>query len=244
MPWGWSLCLEEQFYLTVPFLFLALQRLKSVRMRIALLSALTLSALVVRLTIFLRHPTWTDVQFCGVLYFRTHTRFDTLVAGILLAVVHQNYGKEIARWLESPFHRALLGVPALGCLWLLLFPTMFGQDHLAIVHVFIWGTVTSLMYLLTVPMALYGQGMVCQWLSMHLFRRIATLGYGIYLVHIPIIEYIMVPLARRAQERHVSMLYVWPAALVATSIFSVAVAYVLHIAVEKPSLRLRDRFAR
>src|SRR5262249_36538539 len=119
MFWGWSLGLEEQFYLCVPLLFFALQRLRGLRARIALLSAMWMTALVVRLVIFLRHRPWDDGDLYSALYFRTHTRFDPLVAGIILALVHQSWGKNIAQWLKEPFHRALLALPSLGCLWLL-----------------------------------------------------------------------------------------------------------------------------
>ncbi len=243
MFWGWSLGLEEQFYLAVPLLFILLRKLRDDRARIAVLSALMMSALVIRLVIFFRHRPWNEGSLYGALYFRTHTRFDPLVAGILLAVVHRRYGKDIARWLEAPFHRALLALPALGCLWLLLMPGMFGPDQMQLTHVFLWGTVTSLMYLSSVPLALYGDGMVCRWLSSPIFRRMATVGYGVYLVHIPVIDHVMVPLARAAQEHHWSMLLVWPASVAATMALSLAIGYALHIVVEKPALRLRDRFA-
>jgi peptidoglycan/LPS O-acetylase OafA/YrhL len=243
MFWGWSLGLEEQFYLAVPLLFFALQRLRSDRARLALLGALWLVPLVVRLVIYYRHRPWADGELYGALYFRTHTRFDPLVAGIAIAIVHQRYGERIARWLEDPFHRALLALPALGCLWMLLVPTMFGIDKVQLFHVFAWGTITSLMYFASVPLALYDQGMVCRWLSAPVFRHMATLGYGVYLVHIPIIDHVMVPVARAAQGRHWSMLFVWPMVLVATMALSLAFGYALHVLVEKPALRLRDRFA-
>jgi peptidoglycan/LPS O-acetylase OafA/YrhL len=243
MFWGWSLGLEEQFYLTVPLLFLLLRRLRDDRARIAVLTALMASALVIRLVIFYRHRPWSDGVLYGALYFRTHTRFDPLVAGILLAVVHKRYGKDIARWLEAPFHRALLALPALACLWVLLSPGMFGMDKLQLVHVFAWGTLTSIMYLTSVPLALYGNGMVCRWLAAPVFRRMATVGYGVYLVHIPVIDHVMVPAARAAQGHHWSMLFVWPTVLVATMALSLTIGYALHVIVEKPALRLRDRFA-
>jgi peptidoglycan/LPS O-acetylase OafA/YrhL len=243
MFWGWSLGLEEQFYLTVPLLFVLLRRLRDDRARIAVLTALMASALVIRLVIFYRHRPWNDGVLYGALYFRTHTRFDPLVAGILLAVVHKRYGKDIARWLDAPFHRALLALPALACLWLLLFPGMFGGREIQLVHVFAWGTVTSIMYLTSVPLALYGEGMVCRWLAAPVFRRMATVGYGVYLVHIPVIDHIMVPAARAAQGRHWPMVFVWPTVVAATMTLSLAIGYVLHVIVEKPALRLRDRFA-
>jgi peptidoglycan/LPS O-acetylase OafA/YrhL len=244
MFWGWSLGLEEQFYLSVPFLFIALQRLRSDRARIALIVALWVSALVVRLAIFFgHHGPWSDAELYGALYFRTHTRFDPLVAGILLAIIHQSYGRDVARWLQDPFHRAVVALGSSACLWLLLRPIMFGAGRLQLVHVFAWGTVTSLMYLGLVPLALYGDGWVFRVLAAPVFRRLATLGYGVYLVHIPIIDHLMVPAARAAQHRRWSMLAVWPVSLSATMILSLGIAYVLHVLVEKPSLRVRERLS-
>lgn len=244
MFWGWSLGLEEQFYLSVPFLFFALARLRSDRARVALIVLLWLSALVIRLVIYFRHPgPWNDMELYGALYFRTHTRFDTLVAGILLAIVHQRWGRDIAQWLRDPFHRALVALGSLACLWLLLRPIMFGVERLQIVHLFAWGTVTSVMYLGLVPLALYGEGWICRALSAPVFRNMATLGYGVYLVHIPIIDHVMVPMARAAQDRGWSMLAVWPASLAATMLLSLGIGYALHVLVEKPSLRLRERLS-
>ncbi len=243
MFWGWSLGLEEQFYLSVPLLFFAMQRLKTVRARLVMLTALWALAPIVRTIIYLRHRPWTDGDLYGAVYFRTHTRFDPLVAGIIIAVVHQRWGKEIAEWLKAPLHRAFLGLPFLGLLWLLLRPTMLGVENIQVVHLFAWGTLTSMMYFCLVPLVLYTDGWVCRWLSSPGFRRMATLGYGVYLVHIPIIDHIMVPIAKAAQTRHVSMLLVWPAALASTFLLSLFVGYVLHVLIEKPSLRLRERFA-
>ena len=79
MFWGWSLAMEEQFYLTVPLLFFVLHRLKSDRARLTLLGVLWISALIVRLYIYVRHLPWNDFELYSSLYFRTYTRFDTLV---------------------------------------------------------------------------------------------------------------------------------------------------------------------
>jgi len=243
MFWGWSLALEEQFYLLVPLLFLLLQLFRRVEVRLAMLTALWLAATVVRLVIYYRGQPWNDMDLYGAVYFRTHTRFDPLVAGILIAIVHQRWGKDLTAWLKAPFHRALLAVPALGCLWVLLRAANTLPEHAQIIRMFLWGTLTSVMYFGLVPLALYTEGWIVRALSAPFFRRLATLGYGVYLVHIPIIDHIMVPAGKAAQARHWSMLWVWPTALASTFLLSLAVAYALHVLVEKPSLRLRDRIA-
>lgn len=244
MFWGWSLSLEEQFYLTVPLLFWLLTKLPSDKTRIAFLGALTLSALFVRMYVYWDGRPFTDLRLYDTLYFRTGTRYDAIVAGILLAIVEARFGQQLGRWLERPLHRAALGVPALGCCWLLLRPDLFGAEYEQIVHLFTWGTVTSLMYLLIVPMILHGgEGWLVRFLSMPIWRSLATVGYGVYLVHIPLIDHVAMPivLALRAQE--VSMAYVWPLAFVLVTVLSFVVGYVLHVLVEKPSLRMREWLA-
>ena len=243
MFWGWSLALEEQFYLTVPALFFVLHRLRSERARLGLLGLLWLAALVVRLVIFFRHRPWDDFVLYGAVYFRTYTRFDTLIAGILLAFVHQRHGDALGRWLSRPLHRATLALPALACLWLLVRPAMFGAANVQLVHIFTWGSVTTIMYLCALPLLLHGDGWIHRALSAPLFRRAATLGYGVYLVHIPIIDHVMVPAAKALAARHVSLVAIWPLALTATMAISFAIAYAMHVLIEKPSLRLRERLA-
>jgi peptidoglycan/LPS O-acetylase OafA/YrhL len=243
MFWGWSLALEEQFYLTVPALFYVLQKLKTDKARIGLLTVVWAMALVIRLVIFYRHRPWNDFILYGALYFRTHTRFDTIVCGIILAFVEQRFGDRVHVWLQKPLNRALLALPALACLWLLLRPAMFGPEYVQIVHVFAWGTVTSIMWFCAVLLLLHGEGPIQRALSAPIFRRIATLGYGVYLVHIPLCDHFIVPIAKRLEARHVSMILVWPLSLAMLMGSSIFVGYLLHIFVEKPALRVRQRLA-
>lgn len=243
MFWGWSLALEEQFYLAVPLLFVVLHRLRSDRSRIALLAALCIVPLVVRLVIYYRWRPWNDFVLYGAVYFRTYTRFDTLVAGILLALVHRSYRDVVGKWLEHPRHRAMLALPALTCLWLLLQPSMFGKTHTQLVRLFAWGTLTSVMYLLALPLLLHSDGFVSRALSAPVFRKVATLGYGIYLVHIPIIDHLVVPCAKALHARGTSLAFVWIGSLVGTLFISWIIAYAMHLFIEKPSLWLRNKIA-
>jgi peptidoglycan/LPS O-acetylase OafA/YrhL len=245
MLWGWSLALEEQFYLSVPLLFFLLHKLRSDGARLAMLGTLWLTALIVRLVLFRLHPQWSPIAVYEGLYFKTHTRFDTLIAGIVLAYVQHRWRAPIARWLEHPGARALLAVPALSCLWLLMQPWMFGEEHVLLVRIFSWGTVTSVMYLCWVILLLNGgDGWIQRALAAPFWRWIATLGYGVYLLHIPMCDHVIAPLARNLVEvRHWPMVAVWPLSVVGLVVVSLAASYVLHVLVEKPALRLRDRFA-
>jgi peptidoglycan/LPS O-acetylase OafA/YrhL len=242
MPWGWSLALEEQFYLIVPVLFFILAWIKSDRARIGLLVVLWASALGGRLYVLYRYSPWSDYDIWLAVYFRTFTRFDTLVAGILLAYANYRYKDPIARWLEHPFHRAQLSVIALSCLWVLIRPWMFGADHLQLVRMFAWGSITSVMYFCVALLLLNGAGWINRILSAHIFRRIATLGYGIYLVHFPLLNAVVAPVSR-ALNRHLPIVIVWPFAVALALVASLAASYALHLLVEKPAMRIRERVA-
>ncbi len=243
MFWGWSLALEEQFYLTVPLLFFLLGKLSSDRARVTLLVSLWSLALVIRIVLFYAKRPWTDLALYEALYFRPHTRFDTLVAGVLLAFVYQRWKEPIRAFFQDPFHRALVALPSLGCMWLLLRPNLLGDDRVQIVHVFGWGTLTSIMYFGPLLMLLLGEGPFVKALSHPVFRRIATLGYGVYLMHIPVCDHVIVPMAKALDARHVPMAVIWPLSLALVMLLSIAIGYVLHVFVEKPSLALRDRLA-
>ncbi len=245
MFWGWSLALEEQFYLTVPILLFFVHRLRDDRARLGLLTAVWFLALFIRMYIFLHRAPWHDLQLYEALYFRPHTRFDTLVAGIILAFVHNRWGDRVTAWLKKPFHRALLGLMSLSCLWILVQPWMFGEQHVQLVHVFAWGSITSVMYFGWLLLLIHGDtgGWVHRALSLPIFRKIATLGYGVYLVHIPLCDYVIVPSARALEQRHWPMVLVWPLALTGLMATSLALAYVMHVLIEKPSLRVRERLA-
>jgi peptidoglycan/LPS O-acetylase OafA/YrhL len=243
MFWGWSLSLEEQFYLAVPLLMWLLFRLRTDGARMGALAVLMLMALLTRFWVYYRGLPWTEITLYDAVYFRTHTRYDAIVAGILLAFAEIRYGERIAKFLEHPMHRALVAVPAMGCWWLASNHTAFGESNANIVRIFAWGTLTSLMYLAVVPLMLHGDGTIQRFLSRPIFHKLATVGYGVYLVHIPIIDWLAVPLAHRLEDDGASMLWVWPTLFTLVSVLSFAVGYLLHVLVEKPSLWVRDKLA-
>lgn len=244
MIWGWSLALEEQFYLAVPVLVFLLQKLRGARARIAMLVGLFFLALGVRLAALYRPDVkWDDGLLFQELYVQTHARFDPLVAGILLAYLERHHKATLDAWLSRGAVRVVLTVLSLACLALLLFPRTFGEERFLLVRVFSWGTLTSVMYGAWILLLLHGPSRAAGWLSRPWFRSIATLGYGVYLVHMPVADRVLVPMAKALVARGVAMAWIWPAALVALLGLSLAVSYALHLLIEKPALAIRDRLA-
>jgi peptidoglycan/LPS O-acetylase OafA/YrhL len=123
-------------------------------------------------------------------------------------------------------------------------PKMFGEKEELVVHVFAWGTLTSIMYFGWILLLLSSEGLVARILSAPVFRTVATLGYGVYLVHIPICDHVVAPAAKYLVKlRHASVELVWLGSVTSLFLLALAVSYLLHIVIEKPALWVRDRVA-
>ncbi|MCP4605513.1 MAG: acyltransferase [Proteobacteria bacterium] len=243
MPWSWSLCVEEHFYIVVPILMLGLHLLRSHAARITVLSVLWLSGLGIRLTIFyMRSIPWTAHTLQQELMYASHARIDILVAGILLAYLHRYFRGQIKQFLTHRAGRILF--------WTIVFVSLYSVTNLGffsgrmfLFRVFKWGTFTTFMYIPLVLLLIYSDSWLSRFLSRRWFHKIATLGYGIYLVHFPV-GVMLVPLGRYAMEIwHIPIGIVWFFLLAIQLVLSVVFAYILHLLVEKPALYLRDRFS-
>jgi peptidoglycan/LPS O-acetylase OafA/YrhL len=120
---------------------------------------------------------------------------------------------------------------------------MFGSGGVQTVHVFAWGSITSVMYFGFLILFLHSEGWLQRCLSIAPFRGIATLGYGVYLVHIPLLYAVVVPIARTMDEAGAPHSTIWVVSLSLLMLLSLVLAYVMHVLIEKPSLRFRERIA-
>lgn len=243
MTWGWSLALEEHFYLAVPLLVQLLRALRSIRAQLAILVLLWLSGLAMRFWwYFSSGVIWNLFTATAVFYFQTHLRYDILIAGILTACVQHYYGDTLTeRFRLRSYRYPLALLSAVG------FASLVFTPNLQIVSVpynlFCWGTLTSIAYAPLVLLLLNHDNLLRRVLSLPAFKFVATFGYGIYLVHIPVIHQ-CIPLAISVQNRlHAPTGIVWTSMLIAALSVSTLIGYVIHVLIEKPSLLLRDRWS-
>lgn len=243
MFWGWSLSVEEHFYLVAPFLIAGLGRLSTHRQRIGVLLALWVSGFASRVVTAHYAFQASDYSFLtsGGVFIRTHTRYDILIAGVIVAYLQYYFRNEVVQFLRKKLVRPCFTCLILFCFYLLAIrPEWVGGDSTTFL-LFAWGTITSVAYVPLLLMAVNGDGPLVRFSSSGIFRVIASLGYGVYLVHTPVCTSLL-PLARHALLNSESPLVaVWLTMLFATILISLFLAYVLHIIVEKPALRFRDR---
>ncbi len=243
MYWGWSLSVEEHFYLAVPLLMIGLLLFKKHSSRIGLLAVLWVSALVMRILVFAgRTEIWDSVKMFRNVYIRTHTRYDILIAGVLLAYLQWHFKDVFALMFRKRWVRLCAWAVVFLCLWGLTFRPGVNHYNVRIFEIFAWGTITSVMYVPLVLLLLNADGWFQRFLSHRLFLQSATLGYGIYLVHIPIAGYVLLPLVTYvAVHWNPGAAVLWWGYLISLFLVSTLVSYVLHLLVEKPALYFREK---
>ncbi len=249
MVWAWSLCVEEHFYLLVPLLVAALGLLASSRARAVALVLLWCSGLALRVgDVALFHPGASFGELFFQVYPRTHLRYDILVAGVLAAHLQHRHGADIAAVMRRPGVRVAVIAFVAGCFALLLSPPAAIPEPLR--WSLWWSGLTSVCFLPLVLLVVNHRGAVGRALGHRSFLVVATLGYGVYLVHPAVIDRVVVPAVIAGAtvlwtSRGVLLPFgvLWTIAVALAMAGSLGLAALLHLLVEKPSLALRDRLA-
>lgn len=229
---AWSLCIEEQFYLVLPLFLIVF---KTTRRSIWLLPILFLSGLAIRSFIWfhiLATPDQTafGTNYYALIYYPTWSRLDGLLAGIAIAAL---YYFRPAAWQRLTRHGKkifLIALLFIGGAWLIshgdnqysMAGAIFGYPAISIAY----GALT---------LAALSPGCFLYRYSAAITRWIATLSYSIYLTHKQLI--------------HLTHQFLQPygidkdsyTALFISIVVATLGGLLLHFAVERPFLRLRDR---
>ena len=226
---SWSLCIEEQFYLVLPFAAIAVSKYaRSVRAAWWLLGAAIATGIVLRGVAAL---VYGYDSFSAELYYSTFARFDELLCGVAVALLKNFHPAVYASLIRRG--NALLIAGLLGAVGVLVaLAAEFPSPHIA----------TALGFsLLAGSFALLTLAALSPVSLLHRMRipgaaSLALWSYAIYLVHKPIFMLINPQLARR----HIDAASVQVVALVLA--LAVAGGWLLFRLVETPFMRLRERW--
>ncbi len=227
---AWSLAVEDQFYLALPFLLLFLCRRP--RAAVILPCLLVVGGIALRAFLAAQNSVDGGVSFRGFqawIYYPTWTRLDPLVFGVALAAIE----KFRPQWWQRLMGVALwLWLPGLA---LIAYALYLGEgDHL---------TVTACVWqfpLIAIGMAAL---LICAVSPRSFFRRIAipgaafiaSIAYSAYLIQKLVIHFV-----GQFCTRYNVALTSAPA-LIVVELSAYAAATILFLVIERPFLQLRHR---
>jgi len=230
---AWYLCVEEHFYLLLPLLVVLLMRRPSTLKTITLLLLLIASGIALRAYLIAHFPDdiWEKI------YYPSWTRFDGLVFGVTLALIRTFRPHW---WQHAAIRGHTLLLTGLGCIATVLY--LFRNEDLGNnTGPAKWGVVLGFPLLafgltLITASALTTNGLLARW-RIPGTKAIATLAFTLYLTHKPVAHLVMVHVPSITHAKG-------PASWLLYAVTCAAAALVLHLAIERPFLRLRDRTSR
>jgi peptidoglycan/LPS O-acetylase OafA/YrhL len=176
MSWGWSLCIEEHFYLLLPFILVPIVRMSSGARRVVIMVAVMMVPVAFRAVQYLRDPT---LVFTDGFYYYSHNRFDELWLGVVVAELHVSHADAMKRIAGRAGN--LLWIAGLGCfgaVW------TFGGLHHTNAFTAIWQfTLAALGSALLIINGLYRADTATRFLAHRAWFPLARVSYGIYLIH-------------------------------------------------------------
>ena len=116
MQWGWSLCVEEHFYLLFPLFIMLLKRVQDHRRRLFALAGLCGLAVLYRAVAYALLPKPLSFpDFDAYFYYPTHARVDQFAFGLTLGYVWFHFPKQVVALCTKPaIQKTLLGVLAVS----------------------------------------------------------------------------------------------------------------------------------
>ena len=231
----WSLCVEEHFYLLMPAILLLLLKTGIFKKGYLLLLVLFVAGFLIRLycwyDVYLHQTNGVENRMLWVqtIYYPTYNRLDGLLAGVSIAAMY-NY-------LPAIFNRLSKYVNLLIAIGLIILTGTYflcGNNMDFVRSIFSFPLV-SIGFGCTVLSAIMPNSFLYKWKSVVL-TKIAELSYALYLVHMAIILSAQTVLSDWGIAKNSSLM------LVLTIILCIVVALILHHAIEKPFMKMRERF--
>jgi peptidoglycan/LPS O-acetylase OafA/YrhL len=232
---AWSLCVEEQFYIALPFILILLARFGTVRKSVGLAFAIVIGGMVTRYLIWqnslaplpLPHTDLFWVSYYKYIYYPTYCRLDGLTTGVGIAAIYKFIPDLWERLTQKANFFLFLGLASLS------FAVFLFRDGFTLLPNVIGYPFVSLGFGSILIAGLAPQGYFSK-LRVPGMKAGATLAFSIYLTHKQIIHLVRKLLldAGLSQESVLMPLTIMAACLCASIL--------LYFTIEKPFMALRD----
>jgi len=266
IPVAWSLEVQMQYYFLLPILCLILY---AVRWRIALLVSLIVAAVAYRYWVVSSHPVLYQTPFYQLaydhdfaralsknLYYHLDVRIGGFLMGTLVAYLHHYYEKQITAYFNRNIiiNGIVLAIGLYLIYWSFSFPLLNKNADFyspfvpeanlwfLVINRYTYSFAMGILLLLALCPA--GPSKAVKWfLSWPIWHPFAQLIYPIYLFHFIFIVF-GAAAAFGTTDKHaitsasvsqVMLVYFW------ALLFTVIFASIMHIYIEKPFLKFREK---
>lgn len=229
---AWSLCVEEHFYLVFPLLAWLLAKRPTVAGFVALCAAILIGGIALRTSIWLHFDALQPARnwFIEDIYYPTWNRLDGLLAGVILAV-WKTYRP--LSWARAATRTNLVLVAGLATMVLSFW--LFRERTGLLGNSIGWPVLS-----LGLAMLVFAGAQTNSWIGRRALPGagwLAAVSFSLYLVHKPVYALVQTHFGDVLDGRgYVAFATYGTAALLAATL--------LHYAVERPGLRLRERLMR
>ncbi|XDD51113.1 acyltransferase family protein [Leptospira sp. WS92.C1] len=230
----WSLSIEEQFYLIFPFFCAWLLFKKDFKVRQCFLWLLILIPTLARFWIYIKTSNPSSPEYFNEIYFPFHTRFDSIVIGVVAMDIYMNHKGIVERLKQSdPVYYSTL----FFFLTLLVASNWIHQEMNNIFTHTVRYNFLNIGFAGVLMLSIVRfEGFLHKFLSLRLFVPIARLSFTIYLWHLALIGVAMSILGIKSVPESS---WVFFSQFIVIFILIILLAVPLYILVEYPFQRLR-----
>jgi peptidoglycan/LPS O-acetylase OafA/YrhL len=174
--WGWSLCVEEHFYLILPPLLWLLFRYARPNGQLAGLVLCATLPLIGRAVQYLQNP---SIRLTDGLYYYSHNRFDEIFCGVIVAYFYVYKKDVLANFVNRLGHGVwIIGLICIGSVWI------FGGLQKGGAFGIVWQfTLLALGSSLLLVNGLFSGNVASRFFSHPAWYPLARISYGTFLIH-------------------------------------------------------------